>query len=165
MTRSIQCIRGEVSHTDAERLVASASGQAVRMERALYYPYLWYRLHYSLATLFGRPRFEVDCLVDGRQGRASTSDAFETLHLSPPATDVLELSVDPDSGALAARRTMSHVLAKKYRTMTPLKLGVGPSQVLYKKFWVVECGAAGPNVLVDSTTGRFVALTGTREAA
>lgn len=150
---------------DAERLVASASGQAVRMERALYYPYLWYRLHYSLATFFGRPRFEVDCLVDGRKGQVSTTDAFETLELSPSATDVLELRVEPDAGALAARRTMSHVLSKKHRTMTPLELAMGPSQVLYKKFWVVECGAAGPNVLVDSTTGRFVTLSGTRAAA
>jgi len=150
---------------DAERIVANASGQAVRTERELYYPYLWYRLHYSLATLFGRPRFEVDCLVDGRQGRVSTSDAFETLQFRPSATDVLELRVEPDSGALAARRTMSHILAKKYRNMTPLKLGVGPSEVLYKQFWVVECGAAGPKVLVDSTTGHFITLTGTRAAA
>jgi len=165
LIRSIQCIRPQITRSDAERAVADVSGQAARVERSLYYPYLWYRLRYGLTTLFGQPRFEAECLVDGRKGLVSTTEAFETIELRPAAADLLELRQDPDSGALAARRTLSHLLTKQFRTLTAVELETAGSQLVYKEFWVLRCGAQGPSVLVDSTTERFIALTGAGVAA
>ena len=159
MTPSIPCIREQLSRENAERIVASASGGAACVERTLYYPYLWYGLRYSLVTLFGRPRFEVECLVDARKGLVSTTDAFETHELRPPPNDVLEVCVEPETGWRAARRTLSHELRRKHRGTTPLQLELGASRLLYKKFWVVRCGSDGTRVLLDSTSGQFITLT------
>jgi hypothetical protein len=165
MTQLIQCIREQISRTDAARIVANASGPPTRVEQTLYYPYWWYRFGYSLTTLFGCPLFEIDCLVDGRKGITSTADVFETLKARPFTEDVLEICVDSDSGMSNARNTARHVLTKKYRAIMPFELKIKRNQLLYKKFWIVECGVRGAKVLIDSTTGKFITLTGENDRA
>ena len=160
MTPSISCIREQFSCENAEQIVASASRSATRVERTLYYPYHWYRLHYSLVTWIGRPRFEVECLVDARKGLVSTADAFETHELRPPLDDVLETCVEFDAGWSAARRTLSHELGRKHRAATPLPLELVAGGLLYKKFWIVRCGSDGTKVLLDSSSGQFITLSG-----
>ncbi len=90
----------------------------------------------------------------------STAEPFETHELKPSLDDVLETSVDSDAAWSAARRTLSRELGKKHRATTPLRLELGASGLLYKKFWIVRCGSDGTRVLLDSTSGRFITLTG-----
>ena len=144
---------------------ANAGGHPTRVEQTLYYPYWWYRFGYNLTTLFGCPLFEIDCLVDGRKGITSTADVFETFKARPFTDDVLEICVDSDSGMSNARNTARHVLTKKYRTIMPFELKIKRNQLLYKKFWIVECGVKGTKVLIDSTTGKFITLTGENDQA
>ena len=157
MTRKIQCIREQLTQADAKRLVAGA-GQTARVERAVYYPYLSFRTRYCLDTLFGRPRFESACLVDGRQGLVSTTDDFVTVELEPPPRDILDTRVEAVAAAAAVRRTMTHELGKKHRVLARLWLEIEPARPVYKKFWVVRC--QGLRVLVDSATGCFIMLDG-----
>lgn len=161
MTPPLRCLREQVSEATARRIVEQASGCTVHVERTLYYPYLWYRARYRLATLFGRPRFETDCLVDARKGVVSTADGFETRELRPPPDDVLGVCVDRTAAAAAAQRTLSHALSRQHRSGAPLELETDTAGTLYKRFWVMRCGEAGPRVLLDSTTGRFTVLTPT----
>lgn len=165
MAETIQCIRQQISRDHAERIVADIIGQATRVEKTLYYPYLGYSMHYHLKTAFGTQRLGIECLVDGRRNIASTSDSYETIDAEPMPGEILESRVTAMGAENTARRTMTHVAMTKHRALVPLQIEITSGRLLYKMFWIVGSSADGVRVLIDSTTGHYVPLAGETEPA
>ena len=145
--------------TQAEAIAAALAGAEALSPtcESIHVPYFWYRAAGSAPTPYGRRPFGIDCLVDARNGEASTSDPFALLEKTHPKGNVLRQRVPLRVAQKAAQRCVSNALCRKLRTLADFRLELAARGVVHKTFWVVPSG--DELVLVDSVTGGWYPMT------
>lgn len=147
-------IREQLSAGEAVAMLAALVESPVSPDaRRVYYPYHFFRATGSTPGLFGRRRLSLDCLVDGRSGVASTSDPFDIVRRPGGEADVLPTAVTLPLSEREARRCLTHGLGRRLRTIADFRLVLDYRGVVYKPYWLVDCG--DDTVLVDSASGAW----------
>lgn len=147
-------IRGEVSAVDAMQIVATlAQTSDAGLERAVYFPYYHFVATARLPALAGKQQASMTCLVDAVNGLGATAAAFSTDDKTLRDTELLAHRTGSEEAARIARRTATHRLSQKLRTIASFELAVIPEGLVYKRFWIVHSGRW--RAMVDSTTGRL----------
>ena len=162
----IAAIRAQVSHEEAEQIVASAApGWTVRFEQQLYYPYYWFHLRHSTRTLLGTSAVRISCLVDARRRVGATADTFELDYLAADTSEMLDPRVDEDEAFRIAERYTAYVIRRQRKALATARMEVLEKESVYKPFSIVSCEQDGESpfrVLVDSVTGGFQPLSSKR---
>lgn len=153
----IEVVAAQIDITAASQLVASVDPHAhVSINRPIYYPYYYFAASCRVKSLFVNREIPANCLVDGSRGIAATADGFEPSKESVSAEAMLETLVSPDDAKRQARRYLGHALGKKTRSIANFEIDLENRGVVYKKFWLAECGDHA--FIVDSVTGHLHAL-------
>lgn len=142
----------QLTSDDARALVATACGEAGEPRRVCY-PYHWFLATGSAPGLFGRRSIELDCLVDARNGDASTSDRFDTERREMSADDILPMVSGVAAAERAARRCLTHTLTRRLRTIADFRVRPHYQGLVYKTFWLIDCD--GQEIIVDSANGAW----------
>jgi len=151
-SESLRAIAPNVNRREAEARVmqaGSAPGATV-VERVLY-PYFVFDATCAMPALAGRRRLGMHCLVDAMNGIGATADPFETIDAPRRRSRELKPEIDAAAAGRTAERTVTHRLSKRLRTVASFDATLEPGGIVYKIFWIVDCG--GYRVLVDSVTG------------
>jgi hypothetical protein len=150
-----------VDSATALQIVAAVDPHAdVSIGRLLYYPYFYFAASCSVKSVFVRRQIPAKCLVDGSRGIAATADGFEASKQTVPTEAILGTLVSPGEATRQARRYLGHSLGKKTRSIANFEVDLENRGIVYKGFWLVECGSHA--FIVDSITGHLHAL---RQAA
>ena len=145
-------IRGAINSTDALCVVASLTSDVeASVESEMIYPYYCFDADCSVPTLVGRKQLSMICLVDAVNGLGATADSFELKKESVSNEQCLAADLDSDEAETIARRTVTHRLGKKLRTISSFDVHVTPRGLIHKRFWIVKTSDA--RVMVDSTNG------------
>lgn len=152
--RRVTIIDGEVGSSDAIRIATAATGDDnAFVERAVCYPYYWFEARCTLPSLAGRQAMSLTCLVDAINGIGATADEFQTKEEVIRAGDELAERIDDDEAAEIARRTISHTLSRKVRTIASFDVELEPCGVIHKRYWIIR--TSGARLMVDSSTGHL----------
>ena len=153
----VRLICGDVGRADAEAIARRAlATQEASAERELFYPYHWFLLRASWATLLGPRGGKVSCLVDARTRVVSTSDPFEVETSRALAENVLVSKVEERDAERVARRAAARAVGRRERALVPAAWTLVDRAFVHKRFWVVKAASTGGTrrLLVDGVTSR-----------
>jgi hypothetical protein len=151
MTEAI-VIQGALNATDALCVVATLTEDfEARIESEVVYPYFCFEAACSIPTLAGRRQLTMLCLVDAINGVGATADEFQLGSERVAPGRVLDAEVDDAEAASIARKTVSHRLGRKLRTITTFDVELKARGLVHKRFWIVRSSEA--RIMVDSTNG------------
>lgn len=116
-----------------------------------FYPYLHFKAKYETPFLLGHKKLLIDCLVDGCNGNAATSDSFESEHLKIQSRSLMITKTEYDDAQYAAKRYVINHLSRKFKAISNYKVSMKAEGLIYKLFWVFKYN--NHSVLVDSVNG------------
>ncbi len=145
-------IKGEVSDTDAIRMVAALSGSNdVRAESTQYFPYFSFAGACTLPRLFRSRQVHVRCLIDAVTGHGATADPFEISYEEQQEMNTIAVKISAQAAGVSAQRTLTHTLGRNLRVIARFDPVFDVATLVYKKFWVVGDGHV--RAMVDSADG------------
>lgn len=151
---AINSLPEHVTVQDARALIERETGRSTGdAPQQVSYPYHWFRAQPSVPRLFGRRQVDVSCLVDARTGIASTCDTFQPQSRNVDRRVVLSVTNSTATAERAARRCLTHSLAKRLRTIADFRVQPENLGVVFKTYWILSC--AGQEIILDSATGAW----------
>ena len=116
-----------------------------------FYPYLHFKAKYETPFLLGHKRFSIDCLVDGCNGNAATSDPFGSEDMMIKSCDLMTTKTEYNDAQSAAKRYVINHLSRKFKAISNYNVSTKAEGLIYKLFWVLRYN--NHSLLVDSVNG------------
>lgn len=150
--RRLAVICGQIDcRTALQQVSGETAGIAVVLERSVLYPYLWFTARCSVPTIGGRKAISIDCLVDGINGHATTTDTFLTDTVKLLDETQLPSGITRTTARRAAQATVTHRLGRKLKLIAPFDVRLRECGTVYRRFWILRVGDG--RVMIDSVTG------------
>lgn len=155
----LEVICGEIDASAALRNVEGIGGHIPVVEQSVLYPYRRYTVRCDVPTMIGNKSMTLNCLVDGINGHAATTDDFATDKHNSLRERRLQTFIPDDDAKRAARRTVTHRLGKKLRMIAPFNVQLESAGTVYRRFWIIRIGEQ--RIMTDSVTGNMHLLDAT----
>ena len=150
----IKAIKVNISSDEAKKIGQLSQPHHEDLDvKEFVYPYLHFKTKYQAPFLLGKKRLLIDCLVDGCNGNAATSDPFESEGLMIQLRDLMTTKIEYDKAQYAAKRYVTNHLSRKFKAISNYNVSMKAEGLIYKLFWVLKY--SDHSLLVDSVNGEL----------
>ena len=108
-------------------------------------------MNYHAPFLLARKQLKIDCLIDGLNGQAATSDMFLLKNIEAHSNDVLNKKVNRELAYKSGKRYVINSLSRKFKSISNFNVTMDFKSTVYKSFWVIEY--ENISLIVDSING------------
>ena len=116
-----------------------------------FYPYFHFQVNYQAPFLFARKQLKIDCLIDGLNGQAATSDILLLKNIEAYSDDILNKKVNREHAQVSGKRYVTNSLSRKFKSISNFNVIMNFKSTVYKSFWVIEY--ENISLIVDSING------------
>ena len=102
---NLKLINKNISSEDAINIAKSNNmfGDAFNIGES-FYPYFHFQVNYQAPFLLARKQLKIDCLIDGLNGQAATSDIFLLKNIEAYSDDILNKKVNRERAQISGKR-------------------------------------------------------------
>jgi hypothetical protein len=118
-----------------------------------FYPYFHFRVNYQTPFLLARKQLKIDCLIDGLNGHAATSDKFSLKNIEANSNDILNKKVNREHAYKSGKRYVINSLSRKFKSISNFNVTMNFKSTVYKSFWVIEY--ENISLIVDTINGSY----------
>ena len=149
---NLKLINKNISSEDAINIAKSNNmfGDVFNIGES-FYPYFHFHVNYQAPFLFARKQLKIDCLIDGLNGQAATSDMFLLKDIEAYSDDVLNKKVNRERAYKSGKRYVINSLSRKFKSISNFNVTMNFKSTVYKSFWVIEY--ENISLIVDSING------------
>ena len=149
---NLKLINKNISSEDAINIAKSNNmfGDVFNIGES-FYPYFHFHVNYQAPFLFARKQLKIDCLIDGLNGQAATSDMFLLKDIEAYSDDVLNKKVNRERAYKSGKRYVINSLSRKFKSISNFNVTMNFKSTVYKSFWVIEYEDI--SLIVDSING------------
>ena len=151
---NLKLINKNISSEDAINIAKSNNmfGDVFNIGES-FYPYFHFHVNYQAPFLFARKQLKIDCLIDGLNGQAATSDMFLLKDIEAYSDDVLNKKVNRERAYKSGKRYVINSLSRKFKSISNFNVTMNFKSTVYKSFWVIEY--ENISLIVDSINGSY----------
>jgi hypothetical protein len=149
---NLKLINKNISSEDAIKIAKSNNmfGDVFNIGES-FYPYFHFHVNYQAPFLFARKQLKIDCLIDGLNGQAATSDMFLLKDIEAYSDDILNKKVNRERAYKSGKRYVINSLSRKFKSISNFNVTMNFKSTVYKSFWVIEY--ENISLIVDSING------------
>tara|TARA_B100001142_G_scaffold318775_1_gene361338 strand:- start:1249 stop:1746 length:498 start_codon:yes stop_codon:yes gene_type:complete len=149
---NLKLINKNISSEDAINIAKSNNmfGDAFNIGES-FYPYFHFQVNYQAPFLLARKQLKIDCLIDGLNGQAATSDIFLLKNIEAYSDDILNKKVNRERAQISGKRYVINSLSRKFKSISNFNVIMNFKSTVYKSFWVIEY--ENISLIVDSING------------
>lgn len=149
---NLKLINKNISSEDAINIAKSNNmfGDVFNIGES-FYPYFHFHVNYQAPFLFARKQLKIDCLIDGLNGQAATSDMFLLKDIEAYSDDILNKKVNRERAYKSGKRYVINSLSRKFKSISNFNVTMNFKSTVYKSFWVIEY--ENISLIVDSING------------